>query len=129
MTSEDAPSDSLARILTGLATDMENIRFQDVIRAIDDNYDYTPTRFINGVGDDRLVNEAGTNEGSCKIFSFGRLHKLSRQQTLNCFGDYYRIDVLQEPNGTDHANIRNFIRHGWDGIVFDGDALKTSTGR
>jgi hypothetical protein len=108
---------------------MENIRFQDVIRAIDDNYDYTPTRFINGVGDDRLVNEAGTNEGSCKIFSFGRLHKLSRQQTLNCFGDYYRIDVLQEPNGTDHANIRNFIRHGWDGIVFDGDALKTSTGR
>jgi hypothetical protein len=108
---------------------MENIRFQDVISAIDRNYDYTPTRFINGVGDDLLVNEAGTNEGSCKIFSFGRLHSLSKQQTLNCFGDYYRSEVLQNPHGKDHMNIRNFMRHGWHGIVFDGDALKATTGR
>ena len=129
MTSEDAPSGSLASILTRLATDMQSIRFQDVISTIDENYEYTPTRFINGVGDDRMLNDAGTNEGSCKIFSFGRLHNLSKQQTLNCFGDYYRIDVMQNPHGTDHMNIRNFIRHGWSGIVFEGDALKVSSNR
>jgi len=129
VTSEDAPSGSLASILTRLATDMQSIRFQDVISTIDENYEYTPTRFINGVGDDRMLNDAGTNEGSCKIFSFGRLHNLSKQQTLNCFGDYYRIDVMQNPHGTDHMNIRNFIRHGWSGIVFEGDALKVSSNR
>ena len=124
MTSDKTQPDSLAGILTRMDTDMESIQFSDVISVIDDNYDYTPTRFSNGLGEDRSVNEAGNNEGSCKIFSFARLHGLSKQQTLNCFGDYYRIDVLQNPQGTDHGNIRNFMRHGWDGIVFDGDALK-----
>jgi hypothetical protein len=32
--------------------------------------------------------------------------------------------VLDNPDGTDHANIRNFIRDGWAGIVFDGVVLK-----
>lgn len=123
---ENTSSGSLDSVLTRLAVDMQSIQFQDIISAIDDNYDYTPSRFINGIGDDRLVNEAGTNEGSCKIFSFGRLHKLSEQQTLNCFGDYYRIDVLQNPQATDHSNIRSFMRHGWDGISFEPDALKVN---
>ena len=129
MTSDSTSSDSLASILTRLATDMQGIQFQDVISVIDDNYDYSPTAFTNGISDDRLFNEAGSNEGSCKIFCFGRLHKLSKQQTLNCFGDYYRIDVMQNPHGTDHMNIRNFIRHGWSGIIFEGDALKVSSNR
>jgi hypothetical protein len=34
------------------------------------------------------------------------------------------LDVLKNPNGTDHQNIRNFIEFGWDGISFDGEALK-----
>ncbi len=44
--------------------------------------------------------------------------------TLNLFGAFYREDVLKNPEGTDHQNIRNFIEFGWDGIAFEGEALK-----
>jgi hypothetical protein len=70
-----------------------------------------------------LLNDAGKNNGSCKLFSFARLNKLSPQQTLHCFGAYYRDDVLKHPEGTDHQNIRNFIKTGWAGIEFSGSAL------
>ncbi|WP_428035878.1 HopJ type III effector protein [Amphritea sp.] len=93
--------------------------FEDTIDVITANYDYAPVRFSNG----ELVNEAGTNEGSCKIFAFALLHNLSQQQTLNCFGRFYRNDVLEHPQGTDHGNIRNFMRHGWSGISFENPAL------
>ncbi|HLP97052.1 MAG TPA: HopJ type III effector protein [Sideroxyarcus sp.] len=93
--------------------------FNDTMALIDALYDFTPTSFRNG----ELFNDAGKNNGSCKLFSFARLHGLSQQQTLYCFGDYYREDVLKHPDGTDHQNIRNFIRTGWAGIEFDGTAL------
>ena len=86
-------------------------------------YAYTPTRFTNGRGDDRIVNMAGENEGSCKIFALGQLLGLTQQQTLACFGRFYREDVLQHPQGDNHANIRCFMRHGWAGIHFDSEAL------
>ncbi len=97
----------------------ESITFNDAIAVIDALYDFTPTAFINGA----LRSEAGQNNGSCKIFSFARLQKLSPQQTLHCFGDYYRKDVLGNPEGADHQNIRNFMKSGWEGIKFEGDAL------
>ena len=96
-----------------------SISFHDTMAVIDARYDHTPTAFQNG----SLRNGAGQNNGSCKLFSFARLHGLSQQQTLHCFGTYYRDDVLQHPDGTDHQNIRNFIKTGWDGIEFSGDAL------
>lgn len=98
----------------------DSICFNDTIALIDAHYDFTPTAFTNGA----TRNEAGQNNGSCKLFSFARLHGLSPQQTLTCFGDYYRKDVLGNPNGTDHANIRNFMKSGWEGIAFEGEALK-----
>ena len=33
-------------------------------------------------------------------------------------------DVLENPQGTNHQNIRNFMKTGWDGIQFEGNALK-----
>ena len=39
------------------------------------------------------------------------------------FGSYYRDDVLGDPSGEDHANIRNFMKYGWDGVLFDSNAL------
>ncbi|RTE66396.1 type III effector [Amphritea opalescens] len=98
-----------------------NIDFEDTIAVITANYDYTPTRFING----QLINEAGTNEGSCKIFAFAQLNKLSEQQTLNCFGRFYHQDVLAHPNGNDHGNIRNFMAQGWSAVTFDQAPLIT----
>lgn len=93
--------------------------FEDTIAVITANYDYTPTRFTNG----DLVNDAGTNEGSCKIFAFAQINQLSEQQTLNCFGRFYRNDVLENPQASDHGNIRNFMVHGWSGISFGQPAL------
>ncbi len=97
----------------------DSIVFADTIATIDALYAFTPTAFGNG----GLRNEAGQNNGSCKIFSFAKLHNLSVQQTLHCFGDYYRKDVLKSPGGADHQNIRHFMKNGWSGISFEGSAL------
>lgn len=96
------------------------IEFNETIAVIDANYEFTPTLFKNG----KTINEAGTNSGSCILFAFAKLHNLTPSQTLNCFGVYYRKDVLQHPDGTDHQNIRNFIQYGWEGIAFEGTPLK-----
>ncbi|KFC19194.1 HopJ type III effector protein [Chryseobacterium sp. FH1] len=96
------------------------IQFKNVIAFLDEHYDFTPTKFTNG----NTVNEADQNNGSCKVFSFSKLNALSKEETLALFGDFYRTDVLQNPDGDDHQNIRNFMTFGWDGISFDGEALK-----
>lgn len=106
--------------LTKLRTQPETVLFTDTMATIDANYDFTPIRFSNGTA----VNEAGTNSGSCKLFAFAQLQQLSKEETLACFGDYYRVDVLQHPEATNHANIRNFMVTGWEGIRFDAVALQ-----
>lgn len=102
----------------------ETLAFKDVIAFVDSNYHYSPQRFSNGLGDDPVINEAGKNEGSCKIFALGLDLELNESETLACFGEYYRDEVLQHPQHTDHANIRRFMRDGWAGIRFDGRALE-----
>ena len=102
----------------------EKTEFKDVIEIINKYYSYTPTRFVNGTDSENIINAAGENEGSCKIFSFARSHKLDKSQTLNCFGQYFREDVLEHPEGSDHANIRTFIKYGWEHIDFDNTVLK-----
>lgn len=101
-----------------------SVEFSEVMRVINAFYDYEPTAFTNG----ELKNAAGSNEGSCKIFAFATLNGLTEAQTLACFGTYYRDDVLAHPEGTDHGNIRNFIKHGWGGIKFQGEALSIKGG-
>lgn len=110
---------SLNSLLEQLASAAETVEFSEVMEVIASHYHYQPTTFTNG----QLVNQAGTNEGSCKIFAFAKLHQLSEQATLNCFGKYYREDVLANEQGDDHGNIRNFIKNGWAGISFAGQVL------
>lgn len=105
--------------LQRLGSAPEDVTFDETMAVIDAHYDFTPTAFRNGT----LHNAAGQNNGSCKLFSFARLHGLPQQQTLHCFGKHYRDDVLKHPDGSDHQNIRNFIKTGWNSIEFDGDAL------
>lgn len=63
------------------------------------------------------------NEGSCKVFSFGKLASLSPEETLACFGEHYR-SVVADPAGDSHGNIRAFMKTGWEGVLFpDGIAL------
>lgn len=98
--------------------------FEDSIAFVNAHYDYVPTRFTNGLGDDVVINEAGKNEGSCRLFALARLNGLSESDTVQLFGRFYRNDVLGHPDASDHANIRRFLRDGWAGIRFDGDALR-----
>ena len=99
------------------------VSFDETIAVITENYHYQATEFSNGLNGHALINKAGTNEGSCKIFAFAKIHQLDQRQTLNLFGDYYRLDVLNDPQGTGHQNIRNFMKYGWEGISFKGGAL------
>lgn len=110
---------SIEAFIATINSNPGSIHFSDCIAVIDENYTFTPTAFQNGL----LKNDAGQNSGSCKLFSFAHLHKLTEAQTLACFGNYYRVDVLQHPDAQDHQNIRNFMQYGWNGIVFGGDAL------
>lgn len=104
-------------------TNKEAVSFNDSIKIITENYHYEPTEFSNGIGNKKLINAKGSNEGSCKIFSFAKINQLDQQQTLNLFGDFYRKDVLENPTGTNHQNIRNFMQFGWNGIDFVHPAL------
>ena len=96
----------------------EQIEFTETIAAVEANYNLTETAFKNGT----TYNEAGQNNGSCKLFALAKLHSFTPEQTLACFGQYYQ-DVLLNPTGDDHQNIRNFIQNGWDGIKFEDEAL------
>ncbi|MFE3867343.1 HopJ type III effector protein [Flavobacterium sp. LS2P90] len=110
---------TIADFLEKLKHTPESIAFTETIAIIEENYDFTPTAFENGL----QHNAAGENSGSCKLFSFAEIQNLSEAATLACFGVYYYEDVLKNPNGTDHQNIRNFLKTGWEGIAFYGSAL------
>jgi len=111
---------NLSDYLNKLKTAPESISFDETISTIDEHYDFTPSAFSNG----EIQNKANENNGSCKIFFFAKQQQLSEELTLHCFGDYYRKDVLQNPNADDHQNIRNFITSGWSALSFDSSALK-----
>jgi hypothetical protein len=108
------------QLLRSLRENPSEIEYDAVLALVDELYEFTPVKFTNG----DLVNEAGRNLGSCKILAFAKLVRLTEEQTLNCFGSYYRDDVLKYPNHLDHPNIRNFMKAGWQGVNFEGVALR-----
>mmetsp|Transcript_89859 Transcript_89859/g.232048 ORF Transcript_89859/g.232048 Transcript_89859/m.232048 type:complete len:456 (+) Transcript_89859:46-1413(+) len=99
-----------------------SVKFADTLAMVDLYFDYTPRNFSNG----NAFNAAGTNEGSCKAFSLGKLLGLSKQQMLAAFGEHY-LQVCGDPGGASHGNIREFMKHGWDRVRFP-DGLSLSAG-
>jgi len=95
-----------------------SLSFADVIAFIETYYLHQPTAFKNG----DAYNEATQNQGSAKVFSFAKLNNLSKEDTLYLFAEHYQ-SVLANPDATDHQNIRQFMAHGWPGVIFEGDAL------
>ena len=110
---------NLNSFLEKLKQTPQNITFTETIAVIEENYNFSPTAFENGL----QHNAAGENSGSCKLFAFAEMQNLSEAATLSCFGGYYYEEVLGDPEGTSHQNIRNFMKTGWDGIAFYGEAL------
>ena len=109
---------SLHDYITALTNTPSHLTFADTLAVIEAHYNFTSTAFKNGSVD----NPAGTNSGSCKVFSFAKLHKLTQEQTLLMFAQHYQ-NVLDTPDGDNHANIRNFMKTGFEGLSFDGNSL------
>jgi hypothetical protein len=109
----------IVELLTKLKTN--SITFSDVLTFIADHYQHVPTAFKNG----EASNAANENQGSAKVFAFAKIHELSKDDTLLLFGEHYQ-SVIANADGSDHQNIRQFIKTGWEGIAFTGDALIAS---
>jgi hypothetical protein len=107
---------SITTLLTTLKAGATN--FSQVIGFIETYYQHQSTAFKNG----DAYNEATQNQGSAKVFAFAKLNDLSAEDTLYLFAEHYRT-VLAHPGATDHQNIRQFMQHGWAGIMFAGEAL------
>jgi len=95
-----------------------SLTFKEVIEFIETYYHHQPTAFKNG----EAHNEATQNQGSAKVFAFAQLNNLNEEDTLSLFAEHYQ-SVLNNPSGADHQNIRQFMIHGWPGIIFEGQAL------
>lgn len=123
----DPTSEVKVKALVHLASQeygLTGVPFSDVLAMVNEAYAETPVEYKSGAGtSDEVVNPAGTNTGSCKIFYFAQLHSLPTADTLRLFCEHYE-DVLQTPDGDSHANIRAFMKHGWSGIHFSGPALR-----
>jgi hypothetical protein len=115
---------SLIDFLQKLVNSPKSIQFSDTMAVIEANYHFTACAFNNH----GLLSSASENNGSCKIFAFAKLNDLSKQNTLECFGKFYREDVLSAPNGDDHMNIRTFMlapeTTPFLGVSFEGEPLK-----
>ncbi|TLX45234.1 type III effector [Pseudoalteromonas phenolica] len=113
---------TLNDFLAQLKAQPETITFELCQQTIADNYTYTASAFNNN----GLQSSAEQNQGSCKILAFARLNNLSKEQTLHCFGDYYRIDVVQHPENDDHGNIRTLLKaeSSVAAVTFDGTPLQ-----
>ncbi len=94
-------------------------RFTDTLAFIDSHYQYTPSAFTNG----GLHNPAGSNQGSCKILGLALLEKLSTEDTLLAFAEHYTY-VLATPDETEHANIRQLLKHGLEAVNFSQPPLR-----
>ena len=104
------------KLISDLQT--SDIPFVKVIENIEKEYQHTPTAFKNG----DVFNEADQNQGSAKVFAFAKLKKFDQDDTLLLFAEHYQA-VLADPEGSNHHNIRQFMKHGWSGIRFEGEAL------
>ena len=103
---------------TKLKTTPTAITFKETMQVIENYYTFNPTAFTNG----DIINNAGENNGSCKLFAFAMHQELTKEETLLCFGEYYQT-VLEDKNGTSHQNIRNFMKTSFKGLSFENEAL------
>ncbi|AUP79558.1 HopJ type III effector protein [Flavivirga eckloniae] len=97
----------------------EAIAFSETMGVIEANYNFSPVAFTNG----DVQNKSGENSGSCKLFAFAKVQGLTEEETLACFGQFYFNEVLKDPNGTGHQNIRNFMQTGFKGLSFSEEPL------
>jgi len=98
----------------------DDLKFEEVMELLDENYESQYLEFKNG----DLLNKPGENEGSAKLLSYAAVSELDKETTLKLWGQYYR-EVLADPDGDSHQNIRNFMKTGWEGVPFENGIALT----
>lgn len=93
-------------------------RFADTLAFIEQHYHYQPSAFSNGP----VRNSEEQNQGSCKVIAMALDQGLTDAQALQCFGEHYQT-VMDNPDGSDHANIRALMKQGLAGVSFDRPPL------
>lgn len=109
---------SISDLLTQLQQPSPLFVFNEVMDLINDQYDFSPCAFVNG----DVENSADENQGSCRVFAFAQAHSLDQAETLKLFAEHYQ-QVLSDPDGDSHGNIRAFMKNGWNGVVISGQPL------
>lgn len=111
---------NLQAFLNQLATDPASVTLDAALAVIAAHYDVDPCGYtLAGV---RFEPDRAWR--SCQLYAFGLLHHLPKEQTLACFGHHYQVDVLGDPEGTDHQTVRLFLKHGWDALTLDAMPLR-----
>eukprot|EP00579_Thalassiosira_antarctica_P000180 CAMPEP_0201866554 /NCGR_PEP_ID=MMETSP0902-20130614/1099_1 /ASSEMBLY_ACC=CAM_ASM_000551 /TAXON_ID=420261 /ORGANISM="Thalassiosira antarctica, Strain CCMP982" /LENGTH=214 /DNA_ID=CAMNT_0048391543 /DNA_START=35 /DNA_END=679 /DNA_ORIENTATION=+ len=117
--SGETQSDACDLFNANLEMGGDDLMFDEFITLCDEQYEYGLIEFGNG----GMVNKEAENDGSAKVLSYAALADFDKEMTLKLWGQFYR-DVLAKPDGTDHQNIRNFMKTGWEGVDFsNGIAL------
>ena len=98
----------------------DSLTFESVMELIDTHYESQLLEFKNG----DIINKQGENEGSAKLLSYAALSDMDKDTTLRLWGQYYR-EVVADPNGSSHQNIRNFMKYGWKGVPFENGVALT----
>jgi hypothetical protein len=103
---------------------LNTMMFQDVMSVLRRHYEFVPVAFTTGAGTAKETrNRAGSNAASCLLLAAARRLGFSMPETLALYREHYR-DVLADPEGNAHGNIRALMVNGWDGVVFGGDPLR-----
>jgi len=116
---ESVPSDCEV-FNANVEMDADSLKFEEVMELIDTHFESGLIEFKNG----NIVNKPGENEGSAKLLSYAALSEFDKDNTLKLWGQYYR-EVLADPDGDSHQNIRNFMKSGWDGVPFENGIALT----
>lgn len=104
--------------------ELNSMMFQDVMNILRRHYECVPAAFATGVGTPKETrNPAGSNAASCLLLAAARRLGFSMPETLALYREHYR-DVLADPDGVTHANIRALIANGWAGVEFSADPLR-----
>ena len=108
---------------------LAGVKFSEIMDKVGECYVFDPSAsYVSGKGTPvETENGPGVNMGSLKTYYFAHLHGLDEASTLRLFCEHYK-DVLDTPDGDSHANIRAFMVNGWDGIEFEGVALRLRDG-